>query len=140
MTRPRVYRAIADLVMSGLVAPVGEAPSTRGPARIVYRATPRGRARLKRWLATPVEHVRDVRSGLLLKLALLDTAGMPNRPLLVAQRAQLGPVLKRLEQALEGSTSFEQVLLRYRVASARGVLWFIEEELARKRRKMNYFD
>jgi PadR family transcriptional regulator AphA len=129
MKRSRVYRAIADLAGSGLIAPVGEAQSTRGPARVVFKATPRGRARLKRWLATPVEHIRDVRSALLLKLALLDAAGAPSRPLLLAQRATLQPLLASLEGGSANAASFDAVLLRYRVATARGVLAFIDDEL-----------
>lgn len=129
MKRPRVYRAISDLVDRGLIVPVGEAPSTRGPSRVIYRATPSGRARLRRWLSTPVEHVRDVRSGLLLKLAFLAAADKPTGPLLEAQRRQLEPVLASLERAFSASSSFDEVILRYRVATARGVLSFIEDEL-----------
>ena len=130
MTRPRVYRAIADLAANGLVEPVGEAASERGPARVVYAATASGRERLECWLAEPVEHVRDVRSELLLKLALLDAAGIPCGPLLAAQRARVVPALEGLEQAFAAAAGFDAVLLRYRVAIARGVLSFVDDLLA----------
>jgi PadR family transcriptional regulator AphA len=130
MTRPRVYRAIADLAANGLVEPVGEAASERGPARVVYAATANGRERLERWLSEPVEHVRDVRSELLLKLALLDAAGIAPGPLLVAQRARIVPALESLERAFADAAGFDAVLLRYRVAMARGVVSFIDELLA----------
>ena len=52
-----------------------------GPQRTIYAATPQGRQAAENWLETPVEHVRDIRSHLLLKLALLDRAGAdPARP------------------------------------------------------------
>ena len=130
VTRPRVYRAIADLAANGLVEPVGEAASERGPARVVYAATTAGRTRLGRWLSEPVEHVRDVRSELLLKLALLDAAGSPCGALLVAQRTRIVPALAGLEQAFAAATGFDAVLLRYRIASARGVVSFIDDLLA----------
>jgi PadR family transcriptional regulator AphA len=130
VTRPRVYRAIADLAANGLVEPVGEAASERGPARVVYAVTANGRERLERWLAEPAARVRDVRSELLLKLALLDAAGISPEPLLLAQRARVEPALASLEQALAAASGFDAVLLRYRVAMARGVVSFIDGLLA----------
>lgn len=130
MGRPRVYRAIADLAAAGLVEPVGEAPSERGPARAVYAASRSGRLALDGWLATPVAHVRDVRSELLLKLVLLDAAGRSPRPLLEAQRERLAPVLASLEGVgTDRSCGFDAVLARYRLATARGVIAFIDDLL-----------
>jgi hypothetical protein len=51
------------------------------------------------WLTRPVEHTRDVRSELLVKLALLDRAGKDPQPLLAAQREQLVPVATRCRTA-----------------------------------------
>jgi PadR family transcriptional regulator AphA len=131
MGRPRVYRAISDLANRGFIEPIGEAASERGPTRVVYAATASGRAAFRRWLETPVDHVRDVRSDLLLKLALIDAANGSPRALLEAQRVRLVPVLERLEEteARAGAAGFERTLLRYRVASARGVLAFIDDVL-----------
>ena len=69
-----IYRAVGRLLEAGLVTPEGT-EAGQGPQRTVYTATPQGREAARDWLATPVGHVRDIRSQLLLKLALLDRAG-----------------------------------------------------------------
>jgi DNA-binding PadR family transcriptional regulator len=127
MGRPRVYRAIADLAERGLLELAGEEPGDRGPARTLYRASPDGRAALQRWLRTPVVHIRDVRSELLLKLALLDLAGRSPTTLLRGQRRQFDAIVKRLEDSTD--EGFEGVLARYRLATARGALAFVDDLL-----------
>jgi PadR family transcriptional regulator AphA len=59
--------------------------STLGPARAQLQATPQGREAAERWLRQPAAHARDIRSELLVKVALLDAllATVP------AQRASL---------------------------------------------------
>ena len=130
MSRPRVYRAISDLASRGLISPVAAEEGERGPARIVYAVTDDGAVRLEHWLSTPVDHIRDVRSDLLLKLALLDRAGRSPRRLLEAQRARLGPLPDSLEAAGADAAGFDAVVLRYRVTSARAVLDFVDDLLA----------
>ena len=125
MSRPRVYRAINDLAERGLIEPVGEMKSERGPNGVVYGVTDLGRANVATWLATPVDHVRDTRSSLLLKLAFLHAAGDPSEPLLAAQAGLLEPKLESLEGALGSANGFDSVVLRYRVASIRSVLEFV---------------
>src|ERR1700722_7466465 len=80
-----VYRAIGRLTNAGLIVPEGTEPGL-GPQRTVYTATDDGRAAADRWLRGPVEHVREIRSELLLKLVLLDRAGADPTELLRAQR------------------------------------------------------
>ncbi len=127
MSRSRVYRAINDLAARGLIEPAGEAQSERGPARVVYAATDAGRGAIEEWLATPVDRGRDVRSDLLLKLALLYAAGRPTETLLEQQRALLEPVLADLQRALASADGFDAVVLRYRVASISSVLDFLRD-------------
>jgi DNA-binding PadR family transcriptional regulator len=127
MSRPRVYRAIDDLAARGLIAPTGTAPSERGPTRTLYAATDAGRARLEAWLSTPVDHVREIRSDLLLKLAILYERGTPSGDLLDAQRARLEPVQRNLEAALAAASGFEAIMLRYRLESTRSAIQFIDE-------------
>src|ERR1700751_803028 len=69
-----VYRAIGRLLEAGLIVPEGTEPGL-GPRRTVYAARGDGPPAAQRWLHEPVEHVREIRSELLLKLALLDRAG-----------------------------------------------------------------
>jgi DNA-binding PadR family transcriptional regulator len=129
MSRPRVYRAINDLAGRALIAPVGRAQSDRGPTRTLYAASPEGRSLLEGWLAEPVAHVRDIRSELLLKLALLLERGTDPTPLLEAQHEILAAALTGLESAQPG-TPFDAILFRYRVETTRAALRFVEEILA----------
>jgi PadR family transcriptional regulator AphA len=126
MSRPRVYRAINDLATRGLVVPVGRAESDRGPVRTMYGATALGQQQLEAWLLEPVDHVREIRSELLLKLALLHERGTPPYALLAAQRTRLEPVLASLERAVPAS-GFDAILLRYRVETTRAAVSFVDE-------------
>jgi PadR family transcriptional regulator AphA len=96
VTRPLVYRALERLEAQALVEPRRTEPSDAGPPRTVYGPTRRGRSALRAWLDAPVEHVRDVRSALLLKLVLLDRLGLDRASLVAAQRHQLAPTLAEL--------------------------------------------
>jgi DNA-binding PadR family transcriptional regulator len=97
-SRPLTYRAIDQLVADGLAEPVGTEPGD-GPPRTPHRVTPSGRRALRRWLATPVAHFRDVRAELLVKLLVLERAGRPTAPLLVAQRAAFADALREARDA-----------------------------------------
>jgi PadR family transcriptional regulator AphA len=120
-----VYRAISRLLDAGLIAPEATEPGF-GPQRTVYTATPGGLAAAGRWLAQPVAHVRDIRSELLLKLALLDRAGADPVPLLRAQRAVLEPIVAAIESRQPRSSGFDATLLAWRRASAVAALDFLD--------------
>ncbi len=128
--RPLVYRAIDLLEARGLIEAVGSEPGARGPNRALVQATERGRAELARWLSEPVEHVREVRSLFLLKLVLLDRAGLASRPLLEAQRAVTLPAIAMLEARLRSSVGSEQIFVRFRLETTRSVVYFIDSMLA----------
>lgn len=96
--RPLVYRALDRLVGSGLAAPTHTEPGDAGPQRVVLRATPNGRRRLRRWLDQPVGHIRDMRIEFQLKLALLQRSGRSPLPLIRLQLAALLPTLAALER------------------------------------------
>jgi len=66
---------MARLERLGLVQMAGEQPTSQGPARSLVKATRAGRTAARGWLHTPVAHGRDVRSELMIKLALLERAG-----------------------------------------------------------------
>jgi PadR family transcriptional regulator AphA len=120
-----VYRAIGRLLEAGLIVPEGTEPGL-GPQRTVYAATDEGREAAQRWLHEPVEHVRDIRSELLLKLALLDRAGEDPADLLRAQRAVLEPLVGAIESRRASSQGFEATLLAWRRATAIAALEFID--------------
>ena len=120
-----VYRAIGRLHDAELIAPEVTEPGL-GPQRTVYAATPRGREAARRWLRMPVEHVREIRSQLLLKLALLDRANEDPSDLLRAQRAVLEPIAAAIEASLARSAGFDATLLAWRRATAVAALDFLD--------------
>jgi DNA-binding PadR family transcriptional regulator len=128
--RPLVYRALELLESRGLIESVGSERGSRGPNRALFKATPDGREELARWLAEPVDHVREVRSLLLLKLVLIERAGLDNRPLLEAQRALAVPAVAALEARLRRSIGTERVFVLFRLETTRSVVDFIDGMLA----------
>ena len=126
--RPIVYRSITSLDGAGLIAVESTEQGRRGPQRWVYAATPAGRTAVRGWLRSPVAHVRDGRSELLVKLALLDRRGLSTRPLITAQRR----VFRRIETALSrpaaaDTDGFGRVLAAWRMESARAALRFLDD-------------
>ena len=105
--------------------PEGTEPGL-GPQRTVYAATGDGQAAAQRWLHEPVEHVREIRSALLLKLALLNRADEDPAGLLRAQRAVLEPLVGAIESRRAGSQGFDATLLAWRRANAAAALEFID--------------
>jgi DNA-binding PadR family transcriptional regulator len=124
--KPIVYRAMSRLQECGLVTP-GAVESGRGPQRTIYTVTPQGREATAQWLDTPVEHVRDVRSHLLLKLALLDRAGADPTGLLRRQKAILAPIAGAITAERAQRAGFDATLLAWRRATASATLGFLEE-------------
>jgi DNA-binding PadR family transcriptional regulator len=124
--RPVVYRAIGRLVELGLLAPEA-VESGRGPQRTVYSATPRGQQAVARWLDTPVEHVREVRSHLLVKLALLDRIGGDPTGLLERQKATLAPIAQAINAESAAPGGFDATLLAWRRATAAATMSFLDD-------------
>jgi DNA-binding PadR family transcriptional regulator len=83
-------------VALGLAEPDRTEPSSAGPPRTIYSATDHGHATLDAWLVTPVEHVREIRNGFLLKLLIAERLGRDRRELVRAQREALADLLERL--------------------------------------------
>jgi DNA-binding PadR family transcriptional regulator len=130
--RPLVYRALELRDERGMIEAAGSERGVRGPNRTVFRATPQGKEALARWLEEPVDHVRDVRSLLLLKLVLIDRGGLDRAPLLRAQRALVVPAVEALESRLAESTGSEAIFVRFRLESTRAVIDFIDGLLAER--------
>jgi DNA-binding PadR family transcriptional regulator len=120
-----IYRAIGRLLDADLIMPEGTEPGL-GPQRTVYTATPAGRGAAQRWLQTPVAHVRDIRSHLLLKLALLDRAGEDPADLLRGQREVLEPIACAIEERRAEVSGFDVTLLAWRRATAMAALEFLD--------------
>lgn len=121
--RPLVYRAIGRLEHQALIHPHATEPGAGGPQRTVYRIERRGQAALERWLGTPVGHLRDVRSELLLKLVLCRRHGVDARPLVVRQQDVFRPHLAALDLALGHQVD---PVTRWRHESAQAVVRFLD--------------
>ncbi len=124
LTRPLTYRAIDGLVDKGLVSRTGQA-SGRSRDRVLLAATPAGRRLVERWLDTPVEHLRDVRTELLVKLFLRNRVGLANDGLLTAQQRQFAPTI----DALTSPSPDDDLVDVWRRESARAVRRFVEQAL-----------
>lgn len=96
VSRQLVYRAIDRLTALGLAEPHGAEPGAGGPPRQVVGATDLGRQRALAWVREPVAHLREVRSGLLLKLVAAPRLGVDVAPLVAAQRDRFAPALAAL--------------------------------------------
>lgn len=126
---PVVYRAVNNLREKGLVATIGAERSDAGPPRTLLKITPPGETQLHAWLHRPVAHMREMRSELLLKLALLAHLGESAQPLVAAQLAVFEPVIAGLEQraASASSVEFDATLARWRLESARAAVLFLKD-------------
>lgn len=121
LSRPLTYRSLDQLVERGLVRPVGSEPGDAGPDRTVLAATRAGRSRMRTWLRTPVTHLRDLRSELLLKIALAERCGVDIGPMLDAQRGRLDEQVATLSAAAfdpSGRVVDAVALWRHEVACA----------------------
>jgi len=90
------------------------------------KATPAGRSAAQAWLSTPVEHARDVRCELMVKLALLDRTGSDARVLVRAQIVWLLPVAAALDERLRAATGFERTLVLWRHEAMMATMRFLE--------------
>src|SRR6516225_1141748 len=103
LTRPLVYRSLEILEARQLIAPAGSEPGVRGPNRTIFRATAAGHEAVGLWLSEPVEHVREGRSLLLLKLVFAQRNCIDPRPMLLAQREALEESIAMLEERTTSS-------------------------------------
>jgi DNA-binding PadR family transcriptional regulator len=124
--KPVIYRALQRLETLELVATVEVQPSSAGPARSLVAATAAGRQASAAWLTRPASHTRDIRSELLVKLALLERAGAEAGPLLAAQRGQLQPVAAGLQEQLKTATGFDRTVILWRYETVHATLRFLD--------------
>jgi DNA-binding PadR family transcriptional regulator len=129
-----VYRTLEILVNRGLAVRAGQEASTRGPSRTLIAATPAGRAALEDWLREPVTHVRDMRSVLLLKVALLRRAGQSPVVLLEAQRSTLVAMAAAMERRVDAAEADERPVLIWRSEAMQGGVRAVDRLIAAERR------
>jgi PadR family transcriptional regulator AphA len=134
--RPLIYRALDRLSLAHLAEAIHAEPGDAGPQRIIHRITPTGRRRLNRWLRQPVQHVREMRIELLLKLTLLQRAGRSPLPLITAQKAVLHPTLAALEKPVGEAPNHVELWRRHNALAVAAFLDDLEEAWDRDERNV----
>jgi PadR family transcriptional regulator AphA len=121
LSRALTYRSLDQLTVRELIQPIGEEPGIAGGIRTILTATRRGRALFRRWLHTPVDHVRDLRSELLLKIVLAAANDIDITDTIDAQRARITEFLATVD---DGDTT--DIVHLWRHESAAAALRFLE--------------
>ncbi|GAA0252668.1 PadR family transcriptional regulator [Cryptosporangium japonicum] len=129
--RPIVYRCVDRLVDLGLVRRDATEAGDRGPRRSMLSSTAEGTSAVRTWLRQPVAHVRDLRSELLVKLALRLRRDLPPDELVAAQQRALAPVRDALENQRQHAEGFGAVLAGWRVENVNAALRFLDSLLVR---------
>ena len=126
VSKPAIYRAIGRLEQLGLVQTAGQQRFNDRPASNLVTATRAGRTVVRMWLRTPVAHGRDVRSELMIKLALLDRAGDNPKDLLSRQLAAFGPLAAALAERAQHTTGMEHTLALWRHETMSATIEFLD--------------
>jgi DNA-binding PadR family transcriptional regulator len=129
LRRPLVYRALATLQRLGLARATTTEPSRSGPQRTILEATPAGKRAVAQWVTEPVDHVRDGRSLLMLKLLFTTRRGASPQPLLAAQRERFSTQAENLSAAADAAEGFDRALLVWRLESTAAAVRFTDAML-----------
>ncbi|GGM73794.1 hypothetical protein ACFFX1_13345 [Dactylosporangium sucinum] len=124
--RPVVYRSLDRLGAFELVRVEATEAGSRGPQRSILTTTPAGAGAVSDWLGRPVEHVRDLRSEFLVKLALLDRRGRGTADLVARQREVVAPLGRALERRQATASGFDRVLAAWRSENVLAALRFLD--------------
>jgi DNA-binding PadR family transcriptional regulator len=133
VARPLVYTGLRRLEAGGYIRTAGLERGDRGPHRVIYEPTAKGRKGVVQWLGRPVEHIREIRSLFLLKVVLAQRLGLDIEPLLTAQRVLMTPFIQFLEARLEdvdaAAEPTEATVLYFRLETAQTTVRFIDHML-----------
>ena len=121
--QPAIYRAMRRLKRLGFV----QLTRHQGPDRWLITATRTGDRAARRWLRKPVTHGRNVRSELMLKLALLDRIGGDPQELLREQRAEFAPLAAALASQVDATTGTEHTLALWRHKTMSATMQFLDD-------------
>ena len=125
LSRALTYRSLEQLAIRGYVDAVGEEPGIAGGNRTILAATRKGRAQLRHWLATPLVHLRDLRSELLLKLIIADICGIDVAAMLTLQRSHIAELAESLGAQIAGGNTVDVVAL-WRSEASQAALRFLD--------------
>jgi PadR family transcriptional regulator AphA len=126
MSRALTYRCLDQLEARGHIEPIAEEPGIAGGSRTILAATRRGRGELRRWLRTPVAHVRDLRSELLLKLLLAERCDVDIDAMLIEQRA----IIESTIDGVATRTVPGDLVALWRLETSRAALRFLDQAIA----------
>ena len=98
LSRQLVYRAIDTLEADGLVKRA-QPKDGGGADKVIISPTAMGKSHTTAWLNQPVEHLRDVRTELVVKMMLRERAGLPAKSFLAAQHEAFTPLLRAIESS-----------------------------------------
>src|SRR3954471_20020139 len=124
LSRPLTYRALDQLAGRGFIHAIGEEPGIAGGNRTILAATRTGRAQLRKWLGTPVSHLRDLRSELLLKLIIAEKCGVDITSMLREQHLVIVHLADTIAAELEHRSG--DVVALWRSESSAAALRFLE--------------
>jgi PadR family transcriptional regulator, regulatory protein AphA len=135
--RSEVYFLLGKLSKCGYVNE-SEEQAGNGPARVVFEVTAAGREALNRWLSTPEQYPRNLRSALLARVYLaLRQDPQIALNLIDAQRIVLEDWLARFRQRAF-SDPVVAVVHNFRAAQVEGILKALDQlrDLAVDRQRM----
>jgi DNA-binding PadR family transcriptional regulator len=124
LSRALTYRSLEQLANRGYIHEVGEEPGIAGGNRTILAATRSGRAQLRKWLNTPVAHLRDLRSELLLKLIIADRCGIAIAEMLERQHAHIEEMAEAIAGQVDDDAPIDVVDL-WRNESSQAALRFL---------------
>jgi PadR family transcriptional regulator AphA len=134
LSRPLTYRSLEQLAIRGYIRALGQEPGIAGGNRTILAATRSGRAQLRKWLHTPVAHLRDLRSELLLKLIIAELCDVDVTAMLERQRARIEQAADAIATQIHGSAPIDVVAL-WRSESSQTALRFLDR-LSRERTRV----
>jgi len=97
LSRQLVYRAIDTLVEDGLVKRATPKDGGGGD-KVIISPTAAGKRMALQWLDSPVTHLRDVRTELVLKVMLREKMKMPLDSFLESQHAIFDPLIASINK------------------------------------------
>jgi DNA-binding PadR family transcriptional regulator len=125
LSRALTYRSLDQLATRGYIHAVGEEPGIAGGNRTILAATRSGRAQLRKWLDTPVAHLRDVRSELLLKLMIADLCEISIADMLDRQHDHIERMAEAIADQVDVKAPIDVVDL-WRQESSQAALRFLD--------------
>lgn len=125
LSRPLTYRAIDQLLDRGFIEPRGEQPGRAGGNKTIYAPTRLGRSAFRSWVSTPVAHLREMRSELLLKLTLARRCSISVDGLILEQRRLFEEIRSGILDRIHESP--QDLVLTWRRHSVDAAIGFLDD-------------